>query len=114
MLTVQLLLLTVAMRGKPDIIFSRARVAVFLDGCFWHRCHLCHPAISTMTPWWQEKLRGNEQRDAEVTSFLESHGWQVIRIWEHEISKPEDLARVSQKISRAVSARRASVSIARV
>lgn len=71
-------------RRSVDIAFTRAKVAVFVDGCFWHRCPVhAVPAIHN-SDWWQEKLEGNASRDRETTGHLEGLGWTVVRVWEHE------------------------------
>jgi DNA mismatch endonuclease (patch repair protein) len=71
-------------RRQADLVFSRARVAVFVDGCFWHGCpeHGVCPRVNA--DYWSEKLARNVARDIETTAVLESAGWQVIRVWEHE------------------------------
>ena len=69
---------------RADVLFRRARVAVFVDGCFWHRCPQHGSSPRTNSPYWQVKLDGNVERDAETTATLTREGWQVIRIWEHE------------------------------
>jgi len=81
-------------RTRPDMVFLSARLAVFVDGCFWHGC----PQHSTMPKnnweFWQLKLRRNRERDAEHTQRLEADGWRVLRLWEHEIkASPTDCAR---------------------
>lgn len=81
-------------RTRPDMVFVRARLAVFVDGCFWHGC----PQHSTMPKnnrdFWERKLRRNRERDAENTHSLEAEGWRVLRLWEHEIqASPADCAR---------------------
>ncbi|MEW2632034.1 very short patch repair endonuclease [Streptomyces sp. NPDC048389] len=77
-------------RRKIDIAFSRAKLAIFLDGCFWHGCpqHATHPKANA--EWWREKLDKNMARDLETTKHLESEGWRVLRFWEHE--SPEEVA----------------------
>lgn len=72
-----------AIRRTADLLFTRARVAVFIDGCFWHGCptHFTMPA--TNTDFWSTKIDGNRQRDAQ-TAVLEDRGWVVLRFWEHE------------------------------
>jgi DNA mismatch endonuclease (patch repair protein) len=69
---------------RPDIVFTRQRLAVFVDSCFWHRCpdHGTLPAKDS--GWWSAKLADNVQRDAQVDDLLIRHGWTVIRAWEHE------------------------------
>ncbi|MER7006710.1 very short patch repair endonuclease [Dactylosporangium sp. NPDC000555] len=71
-------------RRTVDIAFTRARVAVFVDGCFWHSCSQ-HKTIPTANgDWWSKKLETNRLRDAATTAHLEASGWSVLRIWEHE------------------------------
>jgi DNA mismatch endonuclease (patch repair protein) len=73
------------LEGKPDIVFVRQRVAVFVDGCFWHRCpqHATRPR--TNAAFWREKIDANVCRDAIVNRILERDGWCVLRFWEHEV-----------------------------
>ena len=70
--------------GTPDIAFTRAKIAVFVDGCFWHQC----PEHGTMPKangdWWREKLDRNVERDRRVDGDLEKLGWIPIHVWEHE------------------------------
>jgi len=70
-------------RRRADIAFPRARLAVFVDGCFWHVCpeHATRPVNNGS--WWAEKLRRNQERDRETDVHLERLGWTVLRIWEH-------------------------------
>lgn len=69
--------------GSPDIVLTRARVAVFVDGCFWHRCPVhCVPPKSNAA-WWEQKLQANQSRDHRDTVNLQEAGWMVIRVWEH-------------------------------
>ncbi len=77
-------------RRTIDVAFTRAKVAVFVDGCFWHSCpqHATKPAANDA--WWAQKLARNVERDAETTASLQAAGWQVVRVWEHEA--PEDAA----------------------
>jgi DNA mismatch endonuclease, patch repair protein len=69
---------------KPDVVFTRARVAVFVDGCFWHRCpeHATDPKSNAS--YWQAKFDRNVTRDRAVDAALLAEGWQVVRVWEHE------------------------------
>jgi DNA mismatch endonuclease (patch repair protein) len=73
-----------SLRRRADIVFSRAKVAVFVDGCFWHACpdHGSSPKANAV--WWKEKLRTNVTRDRDTDERLRSAGWKVIRVWEHE------------------------------
>lgn len=72
------------LRCTADIAFPRRRVAVFVDGCFWHCCpeHGTRPARNA--DWWNAKLDGNVERDRRNTDRLTESGWHVVRIWEHE------------------------------
>ena len=71
--------------GRPDVVFPRARLAVFIDGCFWHGCpdHYVRPRSSQQ--FWSRKLLENCRRDSHQTQSLEALGWRVYRIWEHEV-----------------------------
>ncbi|MGW5336416.1 very short patch repair endonuclease [Streptomyces bauhiniae] len=71
-------------RRTIDIVFGRAKVAVFMDGCFWHGCpeHATRPKANA--EWWRAKLDKNMARDLETTRHLRSAGWTVLRFWEHE------------------------------
>ena len=71
-------------RRTIDIAFTRARVAVFIDGCFWHRCpeHGSQPRANS--EWWGRKLAANVERDVETSRALEEQGWVVLRFWEHQ------------------------------
>jgi DNA mismatch endonuclease, patch repair protein len=73
--------------GKPDFIFRTARVAVFVDGCFWHGCLKHYQYPSTNDEFWRRKLESNRKRDRVVTRALRSKGWTVIRIWECHLQK---------------------------
>jgi DNA mismatch endonuclease (patch repair protein) len=71
-------------RTRPDIVFTRVKVAVFVDGCFWHCCPQHGRRPSKNTGYWSPKLRRNVERDREQTVLLERAGWAVARFWEHE------------------------------
>jgi DNA mismatch endonuclease (patch repair protein) len=70
-------------RVRADIVFTRQRLAVFVDGCFWHRCPEHGNRPRKNTAYWGEKLARNVARDKRVTDALAADGWRVIRIWEH-------------------------------
>lgn len=74
----------VELRRTADIVFGRARVAVMIDGCFWHGCPIHYVEPKTRTAFWAAKIAGNMARDAETTTLLEANGWLVLRFWEHE------------------------------
>jgi len=71
-------------RRRADVLFTRAKVAVFVDGCFWHGCpeHKTSPANNAA--WWTTKLARNVERDRETDAHLDALGWRVLRVWEHE------------------------------
>jgi DNA mismatch endonuclease, patch repair protein len=77
-------------RRSIDIAFTRAKVAVFVHGCFWHGCpdHGTQPQANN--DWWSSKLRRNVERDEETATYLRSLGWCVVNVWEHE--SPESAA----------------------
>ena len=72
------------LRRTADIVFPRAKVAVFVDGCFWHSCPEHRTSPKTNADWWSEKLERNRERDLETNRRLQEAGWSVVRIWEHE------------------------------
>ncbi|MGN9785995.1 very short patch repair endonuclease [Nonomuraea sp. ZG12] len=73
-----------AVRRTADMVFTRGKVAVFLDGCFWHGCPEHHTKSATNADYWAEKVRRNRERDAETDALFADAGWLVIRVWEHE------------------------------
>jgi DNA mismatch endonuclease (patch repair protein) len=74
-----------AVRRTADLVFPRAKVAVFLDGCFWHGCPEHHrKATGATAEFWVAKIDGNKQRDADTDQRLRDAGWDVVRVWEHE------------------------------
>lgn len=76
------------LRRRADVVFRRERVAIFVDGCFWHDCPEHGSAPKANAEWWREKLTRNVARDRDTDQQLHECGWMVIRIWEHE--KVED------------------------
>jgi DNA mismatch endonuclease, patch repair protein len=75
--------------GSPDFSFSRERVAVFVDGCFWHGCPKHCRIPKTNRSYWEQKLAANRLRDRLVNRTLRKNGWRVVRIWEHALAKRE-------------------------
>lgn len=77
--------------GKPDFVFEKQKIVIFLDSCFWHGCpkHLRMP--SNHQDYWKSKIERNRKRDRIVLRELKSKGWQVIRIWEHSLKSPKTL-----------------------
>lgn len=78
-------------RRRADIVFTRRRVAVFIDGCFWHACPEHYVAPKTHAGYWAGKVERNTKRDADTNARLEAAGWRVMRFWEHEPA--EEVAR---------------------
>lgn len=71
--------------GKPDLVFTGRHIAVFVDGCFWHRCPVHATEPRTNSAFWKEKLDANVARDRRVDAELEQSGWRVLRFWEHDV-----------------------------
>lgn len=94
------------LRRTADLLFTRARVAVFIDGCYWHGCpeHFSMPA--TNLDYWSTKIGRNQARDLETTALLEARGWLVLRYWEHEPPPT-----VAERIGSLVQVRRSDVSV---
>jgi DNA mismatch endonuclease, patch repair protein len=92
-------------RRRADLVFPRARVAVYVDGCFWHGCpeHATWPAHNA--DYWRAKIEHNRRRDADTNAQLEAAGWDVVRIWEHE-----DAEEAARRVAAVVRARQADLS----
>lgn len=88
-------------RRRVDVAFTRRKVAVFVDGCFWHRCPIHGTLPKANGDWWRSKLEANERRDRLTDAELVSLGWLVIRVWEHE-----NPAEAADRIESAVRSRR--------
>jgi DNA mismatch endonuclease (patch repair protein) len=82
--------------GKPDIVFIKKKIAIFIDGCFWHKCHVCFQEPETRKEFWMKKINSNVGRDLRNSRQLQGDGWTVLRFWEHEIRKTPD--KVVEKI----------------
>lgn len=84
-------------RRRADIVFTRRRLAVFVDGCFWHGCteHATWPKNNAA--WWRAKLEDNRRRDRDTDRRLREAGWCVLRVWEHE-----DPAQAAERIASAL------------
>jgi DNA mismatch endonuclease, patch repair protein len=78
--------LPMARRRRADLAFTRLKIAVFIDGCFWHSCPLHGTSPGRNSDYWLPKLSRNKARDAETTQMLTEAGWLVLRYWEHEPS----------------------------
>jgi DNA mismatch endonuclease, patch repair protein len=75
--------------GKPDFVFPKFKLAVFVDGCFWHGCPKHSRQPKSNRTFWRRKLSGNKKRDQLVTRQLQQTSWRVLRIWEHNLVRPE-------------------------
>jgi len=75
------------LNGKPDFVFPKQRIAVFVDGCFWHGCKKHFTIPTTNRKFWLKKIQNNMKRDKTVSSELRKSGWKVVRVWEHEVKK---------------------------
>ncbi len=90
------------MRRRADIAFGPAKVAVFVDGCFWHVCPQHATAPKANADWWRQKLERNRERDRDTDQVLLDQGWFPVRVWEHE-----DMAEAAVGIAEIVRDRRA-------
>ena len=93
--------------GRPDIVFPTERIAVFVDGCFWHCCPQHQVQPSTNAVFWQNKLSGNVERDRRTKRLLAAEGWIVLRFWEHDVDLRVET--VVRRIHRRVLKRRATL-----
>lgn len=93
--------------GKPDFVFDKEKVAIFVDGCFWHGCPKCYRRPSSSQEYWDEKVRNNMRRDKRVRSKLRRQGWSVLRFWEHSLI---DSDKVIRRIKAKLSERREMIS----
>lgn len=87
--------------GKPDFAFPRERLAVFVDGCFWHGCPRHGSLPSANRGFWEKKLNRNKERDREVNRALRAKGWRVLRLWQHELAKKGE-GRAIARVKRAL------------
>jgi DNA mismatch endonuclease (patch repair protein) len=93
-----------AVRRTADLVFTRAKVAVFMDGCFWHGCPEHHTKAATNTEYWAEKVRRNRERDADTDRLLAKAGWLAIRFWEHD-DPAESAMQIAEKVRARTPAR---------
>jgi DNA mismatch endonuclease, patch repair protein len=95
-----------AVRRTADLVFPKLKIAVFLDGCFWHGCpEHYRPAKGSTASFWHDKINGNQRRDSDTDQRLLDAGWDVIRVWEHE--DPIDAA---SHVAQRVNAKRSAIS----
>jgi DNA mismatch endonuclease (patch repair protein) len=86
--------------GTPDIVFPAARLAVFVDGCFWHGCKRHSHVPKSNVEYWARKFHRNKKRDARVNRKLKRQGWRVLRVWEHDVTS--ELEILSRSIKKAL------------
>lgn len=91
--------------GRPDIVFPADRIAIFIDGCFWHSCPEHFQQPETNAEFWKDKIQRNILRDKKVTQQLTKEGWTVLRFWEHDIKN--DLDACINKVIRVLEDKRA-------
>lgn len=89
----------VGLRRTADLVFPTAKVAVFLDGCFWHGCPEHHTVAAANAKFWADKVSGNRARDRDTDARLEAAGWVSVRVWEHE--DPVEAARRVEGVVRS-------------
>lgn len=89
--------------GRPDFAFQKEKLAIFVDGCFWHGCPRCYRRPTSRKRYWDAKYERNKRRDREVARKLRERGWNVLRIWEHQI-KGESM--ITRKIKKLLERRR--------
>ncbi len=88
--------------GKPDFVFPKHHLAIFVDGCFWHACPQHGTAPNSHIAFWKEKLARNRARDRLVTGTLKRRGWLVLRVWQHELTRRNE-RRLMRRLRRALS-----------
>lgn len=94
------------LRGRPDLAFRKEKVAVFVNGCFWHQCPMHFAMPRTNRAYWGRKINENVRRDDRVKRWLNRRGWSVLNIWEHQLRTKEDRAAVLEKVTDALERRR--------
>ena len=95
--------------GRLDFVFRKLQLAVFVDGCFWHGCPKHGTKPRNNAAFWRKKIAGNKARDRLVNRTLRRQGWRVLRIWEHELARKNEvrlLSRLSANLGRSAAARR--------
>ena len=79
--------------GKPDFVFPKQKIALFVDGCFWHVCPKHFAMPKSNQEFWMKKLQGNRDRDKHVSKTLKRMGWKVIRFWEHDLANADRIVK---------------------
>lgn len=87
--------------GTPDFIFDQERIAIFIDGCFWHGCPTCYRRPHSSQEYWDQKVQNNIKRDQKIRSALRRQGWAVMKFWEHDLKNPKKvIRRIKRNITR--------------
>jgi DNA mismatch endonuclease, patch repair protein len=89
--------------GKPDFVFKKMRLAIFIDGCFWHGCPRCYRLPEDNRPYWRKKVLSNRRRDSRNAQRLHRKGWALLRFWEHSLKTEKDRRRVLARLERLIS-----------
>jgi len=88
--------------GTPDFIFPEQKIAIFVDGCFWHGCKRCNLRPKTHTKFWDKKISDNFKRDKLVNKLLKRKGWKVLRFWEHQIKNKSTAKNIIKNIRKLI------------
>jgi DNA mismatch endonuclease (patch repair protein) len=92
--------------GKPDFVFRSQRLAIFVDGCFWHGCPRCYRLPQDNRTYWKNKVAGNRRRDLRRSRELRLLGWRVLRFWEHNLRSARDRSRILVRVSAVLTKRK--------
>ncbi|HOC92731.1 MAG TPA: very short patch repair endonuclease [bacterium] len=84
--------------GTPDFCWPRQKIALFVDGCFWHGCPHCYTPPKSNVAYWEDKIDINKRHDRKVTSKLRREGWSVIRVWECQLKYKRTIVRIERKL----------------
>jgi DNA mismatch endonuclease (patch repair protein) len=98
-----------ALYGRPDFAFPRFKLAIFVNGCFWHGCPKCYVRPKTNSQYWTQKVGRNIARDRKNSRLLRAEGWSVMHIWEHSLKS--DTSTVKNRISRTLKRRKFELGI---
>ena len=85
--------------GSPDLVFSRQKLALFVDGCFWHGCSECNKSPQVSGQFWADKITANRNRDERVTVELQKSGWTVLRIPEHDLRTKASQEETAERVA---------------
>ena len=89
-----------SINGTPDFCWVKKKVALFVDGCFWHGCPRCYNTPKSNVIFWKAKVAGNRKRDRKFNALLRQKGWTIIRIWECRIRDKRTMARIQKALGR--------------